>query len=146
MSKIVTTRYEYVVYDDAAPGSSLTALPPTYPPTLDQYSSTTIASAAAGYGVSNINSTGASQQISVPSTAGGIVVCPVSNTTMVSITFTAVIAPGGSSVTTALLCGPGQSVVIPAAWVFSVATFAASSPAGTSTLNTPFAAQLLWSF
>lgn len=145
MSKIITLRYEYASFDDAAPGSNLAAVPPTYPPTLDQYGSTTIGNTAAGYGVINVNSAGPAQAASLPATAGGLLVCPTSNTTAVSVSLTAALVPGGVQVATALVCGPGQTISLPNAWASAQLTVSACTPTGTAT-TAAFAAQLLWSF
>lgn len=146
MSKIVTARYEFATFDDAAPGSNLTAVPPTYPPTLDQYTSTTVGNTAAGYGVANINSTGPAQGVALPAVAGGFIAAASSNTTMVSCSFTAATVPGGPQVPVSLLVGPGQIVSLPQAWVSATYTMAACNPTGSTPQVTPFAAQVLWSF
>ncbi len=144
MSKLITTRYEYATYDDAA--GSLTSVPATYPPTLDQYSGGTVGNAAAGYGVANVNSPDLAQTLALPSNAGGIVVCPVSNTTMVSVFFTATLVPGGAATNLAILCGPGQTVSLPAAWSASSLSVGSCNKYGVGTGAIPFAAQVLWSF
>lgn len=145
MSKIITTRYEYACFDDAAPGSNLAASPPAYPPTLDQYTSTTVGNTAAGYGITNVSSTGAAQTTSLPATAGGLLVCPTGNTTAVSVSLTAALVPGGAQVATVLVCGPGQTISLPNAWASAQLIIGACTPAGVATTAT-FAAQLLWSF
>lgn len=146
MSKIVTARYEYAVFDDAAPGSNLAAVPPTYPPTLDQYTSTTVGNTAAGYGVANVNSTGAAQSVALPAVAGGYIQAASTNTTMVACTFTSATTPGGPTQSVTLLCGPGQLISLPAAWVSPTFTMAACNPSGSASVTAPFSAQLLWSF
>lgn len=145
MSKIITARFEHACFDDAAAGSNLAAVPPSYPATLDQYTSTTIGNTAAGYGVINLSSTGAAQATALPATAGGLLVCPTTNTTAVSVTLTAALVPGGASTTMALICGPGQTITLPNAWASSALTVSACTPTGTAT-TAAFAAQLLWSF
>lgn len=146
MSKIITTRFEYACFDDAAPGSSLSSAPPMYPPTLDQYNSTTIGNTGAGYGVSNIQSTGTTYNIVIPATASATLVCPTSNTTMVGVTLNAALVPVGAAVAMPMLCGPGQTISIPAAWVGTPLIVNAYTANGSATLNTAFAGQLLWSF
>lgn len=146
MSKIVTARYESAVYDDAAAGSNLAGTPPTYPPTLDQYASTTVGNTAAGYGVANVNSTGAAQTVALPAVAGGYIAAAASNTTMVSCSFTAATVPGGAAQAVAILVGPGQIISLPSAWVSPTLTLTACNPSGSTPQTTPFAAQVLWSF
>lgn len=145
MSKVITIRYEYASFDDAAAGSNLAAVPPTYPPTLDQYGSTTVGTTGSGYGVININSAGPAQTASLPATAGGLFVCPTSNTTCVSISLTAAVVPGGTPASAALVCGPGQTISLPNAWTAPLLTISACTPTGTAT-TAAFSAQLLWSF
>jgi hypothetical protein len=136
MSKVLTTRYEYVCYDDAEVGSNLTASPPLYPSPLDQYSTTTVGTAGVGYGVINVNGT-TSVQSMVPSGASCTVVASGSNTTMLNVTGTGSPIPGAAASSLTLTCGPGQTISYCGTWHSGTLTLASSAA---------FTAQILWSW
>lgn len=114
MSKLITHRYEYASYDDAAgilnPAKDV---PPTYPPTIDTYRVGSTAAIAQSYGSQVVNSVNAQPAFTLPN-ATLMVFCPTTNTTLVGVSVLgATLTLGGSPTTAVFYCGPGQTITIP---------------------------------
>lgn len=147
MSKLITTRYESVCYDDAqgvlAP---LQGQPPTYPPVLDQYSSNSQVSAAGTYGVTNVSGPGA-QTVNTTVGATVLLLAPASNTTLLLVTVAAAaLTTTGSPVSAQLIVGPGQTVTWPGSLNPGSMTVVACDTSYAQLAATPFNLQILWSF
>lgn len=115
MGKLIHVRYEYAQYDDAqgtlSPGKDI---PPTYPPTLDQYRVNTVAAAAQAYGTVNVVGTTAPVAVSTPPLATVNISSPVANTTLLGIQVTAAIPSlNAAPVTLLFYCAPGQTITVP---------------------------------
>lgn len=146
MGKVITTRYEYATYDDADPTANLAGNPPSYPPMLDQYGTTTTGTAAAGYGVINIGSSGAAQTLFVPAGANITLVGDAANTTMLALSIMGNPAPGAGTISMVFLCGPGQTVSVPGVCNAGASNSVyACTVNGSASSNVAFKAQLLWS-
>lgn len=146
MSKLVTTRYELVVYDDAT--GALTAVPPTYPTVLDTFVMDNIVSAAQSYGIINVSGTG-QQSILAPPGATLTVLAPLSNTTNVNLKTanTVQMLPGGAlnSVPNFTVM-PGQTVTFPGVWNVAGNTVICLPVDSTNSATTAaFNLQILWS-
>lgn len=147
MSKLITTRYESVCYDDAqgvlAP---LQGQPPTYPPVLDQYSSNSQVSAAGTYGAVNVSGPG-TQTVSTTVGATVLLLAPASNTTLLLVTVASTaLTPGGSPASAQLIVGPGQTVTWPGNLNPGSMTATACDTSYTTLATTPFDLQILWSY
>lgn len=147
MSKLITTRYESVCYDDAqgvlAPQQGQ---PPTYPPVLDQYSSNSQVSAAGTYGTTNASGPG-TQTVNTTVGATALLLAPSSNATLVLVTGAATpLTPNGSPASAQFIVGPGQTVTFPGVLnpgsMTAVACDTSYSPLATSA----FDLQILWSY
>ncbi len=114
MSKIITQRYEYALYDDAAGIlSPAKDVPPTYPPTLDTFRFGSVSSVAQSYGVQNLVGTGATT-IATPPNARTHIFSPVSNTTLLAVLITGAIPTlNAAPVNVTMYVAPGQTVTIP---------------------------------
>lgn len=146
MSKVITTRFEHVCYDDAqgnlAPSNNL---PPTYPRALDAYSSSSSASTAQSYASYTISGS-ASMPLSTPVGATITFVAPSTNTTLVSVTQVNVTTSPGSFPTYVVWpVGPGQIVTLPGALNSGTLTVQACTASNYQPLTTAFTLQLAWS-
>lgn len=146
MSKLVTQRFEYVLYDDAS-GTLVPpkGTPPTYPPVLDNYSTTSTASAAQSYGAFTMSSTGSAQPLTTPPGATIVLIGASSNTTNVMLSQTAVaLTPGGGMAPLGWPVGPGQIVSFPGS--LNSGTFSVQACDGNYNLVTAaFNINVMWS-
>lgn len=149
MSRLITSRYEYVVYDDAS--GALTAIPPTYPAPLDTYSWQQRQSAAGSYGVLNVGAAigGGTQNILAPAGANLTVIAPSTNTSNVIIKNSGAgigpIAVGGSSVSPFWTVQPGEIITFPGVWnLGSVIAFPVDTT-NAAISSAAFNLQVLWS-
>jgi len=146
MSKVITQRYEYACFDDAAPGSSLTSTPPLYPPVLDNYQGNCSQSAASTYGTAAVTGAGLTSIQTSPG-ANVTIIAPVANTTLVNISTPAGVplTVGGSATQVKWLVGPGQTVTFPGVWnTTGVLTVQAIDTSFTAQA-TAFSLQAMWS-
>ena len=154
MSKLITTRYEYAIYDDAASGANLTAQPPVYPTVIDDYQTEVVASTGQSFGSTSLTRADAgSSQILVPQGASLICVAPTTNVqNLVIKTQTGAsipLVPNGTAQPLFWTVSPGQTVTVPAVFnststpliVFSVDTTNAAANPTNATWNL----QILWS-
>jgi hypothetical protein len=131
MSKLIEARFEYACADTA----SLSALPPTYPPVLEQYQAGNIATPAESYGMVPVVSTGAAVTLySIPIGATVIIAADGNNTTLCGVA-----AAGGA----VFAIGPQGLVTVPGTLVTATLSLAAYTTAFATT-STAFAAQVLW--
>ena len=118
MSKLITTRFEYAIYDDAS--GSLTTTPPVYPTVIDNYQVDTVASTGQSYGslTAGLTSSSATQTLQIPAGATLTLSAPQTNTTNVCVKSLSNVAltPGGTAAALAWTVQPGQFVTLPAAW------------------------------
>ena len=117
MSKIITQRYEYVLYDDAQGVLTPTQqVPPTYPPNIDSYQCGNVSTAAFAYGTQRLQSTtGAGLTVTTQPNATLTFIGDVGNTTMLQITQgNRQLVPGGSATNQLYwYVGPSQTVSLP---------------------------------
>lgn len=119
MSKLITSQYEYALYDDTQGNLAPTqGIPPTYPPALENYRSGSVATAGFGYGAQTVVSTsGNGQQIFTQPGATITFIADVGNTTLVSVQQgIRALVPGGPATNQLYwYVGPGQTVTLPGA-------------------------------
>lgn len=147
MSRLVTARYEYAQYDDAQGVlSPAKDVPPTYPPTLDEYRYSSTASVAQSFGTQNVNATtGASTAVATPANATLNVFCPVSNTMLVGITVANATPTLNAAPTTLIFyAAPGQTVTIPGSINSGSVTVSAYN-LSLAAVTTAFVANIMWS-
>lgn len=144
MSKLITTRYEYVCYDDAS--GALTAVPPTYPTVLDTYIGNASMSAGNSYGTANVSGAGST---AFNTSAGATVtfVAPLTNTTFVNISTPSPVpfVSGGSAQIVKWLVGPGQTVTFPGSWNTTGQLVAQACDTSFNLTATAFSVQAMWS-
>lgn len=145
MSKVITTRFEYVCYDDADgnlnPGNNL---PPTYPLPQDIYSSSVSASSSQSYASYAVNGTGPAVSLATPAGATVTFVSPASNANWILVTQSAVaLTPGATQGALLWPVGPGQIVTLPGA-LNSGALSVQTCNASLATTSLPFSLQLAW--
>ncbi len=145
MSRLITTRYEYALYDDAQGVLSPPKdVPPTYPPTLDTYRVCCTAAVAQSFGVQNVSGPTGTASCLTPVNATVTVTCPLTNTTLVNVSVingTPGIGLGVASLN--FICGPGQTVTIPGSTNSgNIQLFAVNL--SLTNVATPFSANLMW--
>lgn len=146
MSKLITTRFEHVVYDDTSGVlSPPKGTPPTYPPPLDTYSTSSTASAAQSYGAYIVSGTGTAMPLMTPPGATITLIGATSNASLVLVSQSAVaLTPGGVPSTIGWPVGPGQIVTFPG--VFNTGTLSVQGCSATYAVNaTPFTLTVMWS-
>lgn len=146
MSKVITARYEYACFDDAAAGSSLTSTPPLYPPVLDNYVGNCSQSASSTYGTAQVTGAGLTNIQTSPG-ANVTIVAPVTNTTLVNISTPAGVplVPNGTATQVRWIVGPGQTVTFPGAWNTTGVVTAQAIDTSFTTQATAFTLQAMWS-
>lgn len=146
MSKLITQRYEYVCYDDAANGANLLATPPVYPTPLDTYIANGSIAAANSFGSVNLSGSGP-QALTTANNAQVVFTAPIANTTFVSISTPNAVPtiPGGAAQVVKWLVGPGQSVTFPGSWNTTGQLTAQACDANFNNLTTTFAVLCSWS-
>lgn len=149
MSKLISQRFEYAIFDDATvaqDGSArtLTSTPPFYPPTLEHYSSNATASAATSYGTTTVTVGPNVQTLNVPIGATIVAVGAASNTVDVGLVVTNVaLTPGGAPTNFTWPIAPGQIVTLPG--VFNPGTFqVVSCLASLASSQSPGTVTLMW--
>lgn len=119
MSKLITSLYEYALYDDTQGVLVPTQqVPPTYPPALEVFRTGATATAGFGYGVQTVQSTtGATLPLVTQPGATLTFIGDPSNTSLLQIQqANRQLVPGGSA-TNGLYwyVGPNQTVTLPGA-------------------------------
>ena len=114
MSKLLTSRYEYVVINDAQGNlNPANNLPPTYPPVIDQYTTNSLVTAGSSYGMSNVGGESLQTFVTTPG-ATVTIAAPATNTTLVMVSSTATpLTLGGGAASPVFIVGPGQTVTFP---------------------------------
>jgi len=114
VSKLITQRLEYVIYDDAT--GNLTALPPTYPTVLDTYQTEVVSATGQSFGAATLSrSDAAAALILVPQGATLTCVAALANVQNVAIksAVNVPLVPGGVATQLVWTVMPGQSVTVP---------------------------------
>lgn len=145
MSKIITQRYEYALYDDAQGNlSPAKDVPPTYPPTLDTFRFGNTKSVAQSYGVQNLSGSTATPFFTVPNAAVTIF-SPTTNTTLLAVVITnATPTLNAAPVNVTLYVAPGQTISIPYTMNSGTLTITPYTLALAPT-TAPFTANVMWS-
>jgi len=146
MSKLVTTRFEYVLFDDATGILNPPAgTPPTYPRAIDTYSTSSTASAAQSYGAYTVTGTGVAAPLVTPPGATVLVIGDSTNSSLVLLSQTAVaLTPGGAPTPFRWPVGPSQIVTLPGA--LNSGTISVQACGDDYTVSaTPFTITVMWS-
>ncbi len=116
MSKLITTQYEYALYDDTQGVLAPTqGVPPTYPPALENFRSGSTATAGFGYGTQSASSTGAAITLYMQPGATVTFIADAGNTSLINIQQgLRALVPGGAATNQLYwYVGPGQTVTLP---------------------------------
>ena len=143
MSKLIEQRFETACFDN----TTLSNIPPTYPPPLDVYQAGFVATVADAYGIIPINSAaGTSVAVGIPAGATCIIVGDPANTAPIVLAQTAVMkTPTSANAALNWPVQPNQIVTLPGVLNNGAITVQGVTTAGVATTNVPFAAQIMWS-
>lgn len=145
MSKLITTRYEYALYDDSQGNlSPAKDVPPTYPPVLDTFRNGNTVSVAQSYGVQNVSGSAATPAATLPQATVHIF-SPTTNTTLLAVLITGAIPSlNASPVNVTFYVAPGQLITVPSSINSGTLTLTPYTLALAPT-SAPFMANVMWS-